>query len=833
MRLPYSLCLLALLLFITSCQSNKESDLIDQIIRMKFAGDTEGERKLARNCVDNTCEFIYSFISQKALKDLEIPESYYVANYKKKSFYEIAFPDLKPEEYQPITYKKGSLFYEILKEEYEILYQRAEIRNNFGYNLDPKQFEKSWFKKRTSELQTLYFKEKYIKNKLVYFTIRNKNNESNLLFQFLMCYINDYTPEFIPTIYRLNTNLALNLYKEREDEMHYDKIDFYLKQAKNNSRLIGKTIIRSNQMVDEGNYEKALDILETESLDSCHIYDKLNALNLFAVIHKKLGNNSLSKEYLSQVNKEYLKQSCSNRSQILKLLKLDAAESRLEYQETYKEVMETFTCPMNGDYFQYRSTLFEIDNKWNPLTPIEKLDILSKRWNLAQRIYGFELNDHLQDLYAQITHEKLSNYQIIQNELTHDSLKNIINLLNATKSIGFKTRRELNRNSKEVNGISILDSIIALTNYGIDTNYYLNPIYLELDKYIPFIGLEKNQDIPQFRKVNTISKEIQFIEFFQFEDVYWRVSYLNDKIELSKINSEILENFIESFYLQLEEKQDINSICYKINNLLLPKNLTGKIVIIPDGQLTSFPFELLNDSSNFNYHFSLPEYLKLNSININTDKICLYSYSGKNTIRDYSKKEYPELIFGYEEVQNIKVNLELKDYQLFCGEAFTKESLDQSSNGGIWHISSHANSVSDNRYKSYFLLRKDNQVTDTLYGFQIENELAVPEVAILSACETGEGTFVIGNGTYSIARSFLEAGSDTVMKTCWKVNEKATALFMNKFYLKWKNGNTLAYALRKTKEEFKNSNEYYHPYYWAGFIIEGNGNVYLESKSKI
>ena len=84
-----------------------------------------------------------------------------------------------------------------------------------------------------------------------------------------------------------------------------------------------------------------------------------------------------------------------------------------------------------------------------------------------------------------------------------------------------------------------------------------------------------------------------------------------------------------------------------------------------------------------------------------------------------------------------------------------------------------------------------------------------------------------GAGTYSIARSFLHKGSEAVMKTLWDVDDQATKEFMIMFYTKWKDGLSCGEALRETKQVFKSSKNYSDPTYWAGFILEGNPNLYI------
>lgn len=93
------------------------------------------------------------------------------------------------------------------------------------------------------------------------------------------------------------------------------------------------------------------------------------------------------------------------------------------------------------------------------------------------------------------------------------------------------------------------------------------------------------------------------------------------------------------------------------------------------------------------------------------------------------------------------------------------------------------------------------------------------QMVCLSACQTGLGEVKKGEGMVGLSRAFMVAGSKNVGVTLWSVDDAATAEFMTRMYKKVKSGMTYAEAYRKVKNEFRNSDEYNHPYYWAAFVV--------------
>jgi CHAT domain-containing protein len=100
------------------------------------------------------------------------------------------------------------------------------------------------------------------------------------------------------------------------------------------------------------------------------------------------------------------------------------------------------------------------------------------------------------------------------------------------------------------------------------------------------------------------------------------------------------------------------------------------------------------------------------------------------------------------------------------------------------------------------------------------------DITVLSACNTGSGEFVAGEGVMGMSRAFLAAGSRSVVVSLWPVASKQTELLMVDFYRVLRGGKPPADALREAKLNMieragKSGAIESHPFFWAPFILLG------------
>lgn len=95
------------------------------------------------------------------------------------------------------------------------------------------------------------------------------------------------------------------------------------------------------------------------------------------------------------------------------------------------------------------------------------------------------------------------------------------------------------------------------------------------------------------------------------------------------------------------------------------------------------------------------------------------------------------------------------------------------------------------------------------------------ELVVLSACETGRGTEVTGQGVLGLQASLLAAGTRGMLMSLWKVPDASTAFLMERFYGYYLQGLTAAQALRDAQRDVLNREEFKNPVHWAGWVYVG------------
>ncbi len=100
------------------------------------------------------------------------------------------------------------------------------------------------------------------------------------------------------------------------------------------------------------------------------------------------------------------------------------------------------------------------------------------------------------------------------------------------------------------------------------------------------------------------------------------------------------------------------------------------------------------------------------------------------------------------------------------------------------------------------------------------------DLVVLSACETGRGKVVRGEGILGLTRAFMFAGAPRVICSLWKVDDEATRALMTRFYARWnpKDGSNrlgAAAALEAAQEFVRSQERWKHPHYWAAWVLWG------------
>ena len=113
-----------------------------------------------------------------------------------------------------------------------------------------------------------------------------------------------------------------------------------------------------------------------------------------------------------------------------------------------------------------------------------------------------------------------------------------------------------------------------------------------------------------------------------------------------------------------------------------------------------------------------------------------------------------------------------------------------------------------------------------LQAYELSGDLQLAaDLVVLSACETGRGQVVRGEGIVGLTRSLQMAGARSVVATHWRIHDRASGAPMASFHRKLLEGVAKDEALRQAMVETSKRASTRHPHYWAAFFLTGEPGV--------
>lgn len=285
--------------------------------------------------------------------------------------------------------------------------------------------------------------------------------------------------------------------------------------------------------------------------------------------------------------------------------------------------------------------------------------------------------------------------------------------------------------------------------------------------------------------------------------------------------------------------------------------VNGKeLLIVPDGLLSYLPFDALLTDTLVKHqpdYRALPYFIYQNVCSSLNSASIYFNYSGQKLENhgsivafapNYSIFKATEtrhdsisallpLTHVAEELDEISTVFSTKIYK---GKEATKANfLKQASQASVLHLAMHTvlNDKDPLRSELVFSPDKEKKSEDLfsvseLFGMELNADLAV-----LSACNSGNGKLNKGEGIMSLSTGFQYAGVPSIVMTHWDVNDKYSADLMVGFYAYLSKGLSKNKALHLAKIDLirKGNAMYSHPYYWAGFSLIGSETPIVSQKN--
>ena len=118
---------------------------------------------------------------------------------------------------------------------------------------------------------------------------------------------------------------------------------------------------------------------------------------------------------------------------------------------------------------------------------------------------------------------------------------------------------------------------------------------------------------------------------------------------------------------------------------------------------------------------------------------------------------------------------------------------------------------------------REGQDNGILQAWEIVEKMRIDaDLVTLSACESGLGKEMGGEGLIGLTRAFQYAGARSVLASLWKVEDDATERLMKRFYGYLKAGKTKDEALRLAQIDLLRSSDHSRPREWAAFQLNGD-----------
>lgn len=290
------------------------------------------------------------------------------------------------------------------------------------------------------------------------------------------------------------------------------------------------------------------------------------------------------------------------------------------------------------------------------------------------------------------------------------------------------------------------------------------------------------------------------------------------------------------------------------------------LVVIPDGELNYLPFEALItrrvEGGSVDSYSELPYLVKRNPISYSQSASVLRSLILERDRRDQHARKafvaFGDPIFAEEEpaeakelrtskepfVDSQRAGLARLKYsgieveriaRLFpAGQAETflrgQASEEEVKQGALAdyryvHFATHG-LINDRKpdFSSIVLTQdRDPNEDGYLHGAEIFNLKMDADLVVLSACQTGLGKMVRGEGLVGLTRAFMYAGSRSMLVSLWSVSDISTSELMEKFYENLVVRRiSKTEALRQAQISMIGSDKFAHPFYWAPFVLVGD-----------
>ena len=376
-----------------------------------------------------------------------------------------------------------------------------------------------------------------------------------------------------------------------------------------------------------------------------------------------------------------------------------------------------------------------------------------------------------------------------------------------------------------------------------DFNIFSRKLKAEYPEYESF-----KSKLAQTRSIKDVQEYLGdgelLIEYLQTESKLYRLDISTDRVAVSVTDGMGVDSLIQTCSSLLNTAPDesanpdiLRQAAKKLGELLLPQSTKEytKIAVVPDGNLTTIPYEsliladdtYLIEQSLITYAYSAEQLLSGNRDTESQPKILsIAPVFEENTIaaRNSTLSSLSALPYAQEEGIYLRDNFNAE--LISSTQTSTADLIDNMANYGIIHLATHASLNTTDPMMSEIHFNNGSITNYDIRDLQVQ-----PDLVVLSACNTAQGNIQKGEGIISLSRGFFEAGVKSLQSSLWSINDQSSSEIVKGMYGHMKSGKSTAAALRQAKLDYINTadKKRAHPYYWAGIIQIGQDSVLFDN----
>ncbi|AXT50960.1 CHAT domain-containing protein [Aquimarina sp. BL5] len=607
---------------------------------------------------------------------------------------------------------------------------------------------------------------------------------------------------------------------------YYKKALSVAKKLKNN-RLISSVYSNIGNIYYKVNNDSALFYFK-EALKPTH-----NNIVQAARIHYMIGLTNVDKKKYDQAYKSF--------SKSLHTLRPKQQTTNSEDKSLHISILKQLAITLIKKQGNDRASKNHIEEALKHLKEADKLIDLIRLENthreskLFWREQASDLYINLVKIYFLLDDPKSAYYYLEKNkalllleDLTEERSKVFFNIPDSILKKEQELKRKIAKAQNDLISLKKKDNK-SIRLFDIKEEYELFMDSLR-HKHPTYYKSKKDTNILSFDEViiQAKTKNTTFIHYILNDESGYGLAISENEQKLFEIqNIQLLQKHISEFNVLVSkpfssntDKKEFQKISKELSKSLLPDNLfkhkENKIIIIPDNNLLSLPFEALSGK-------------KGNYLIEDHDISYAYSISFLEQNKDL-KRTYRKEFLGFAPVQyntlptlknsSKEINTLAKKFDsdiLLKEEASSQNLLNSLSNYKIIHLSTHANA--NDSIIPWIATNTEKITLNDIYSTKNNAELVT-----LSACNTSLGKLQKGEGVMSLARGFFNTGANSLVSTLWKADDQSTQEIITDFYTYLKKGKSKSEALRQAKLIYLKNHSLSEasPYYWSSLVLIGN-----------